>query len=83
MIFINNKSIFVIGFSIILGFCIVAVSLFISLKENHNRYQFFSPNDSNIIIFDSHTGTYWNKFINPSEGPTDWTKEELDFLYNK
>lgn len=39
-----------------------------------------SPNESNIIIFDSKTGDYWRKFIENNEGPTDWTKESVDFL---
>ncbi|WP_276700480.1 MULTISPECIES: hypothetical protein [Romboutsia] len=37
-----------------------------------------SPNENNIIIFDSKTGDYWRKFIEPDEGPIDWSKESFN-----
>ena len=37
-----------------------------------------SPNENNIIIFDSKTGDYWRKFIEADEGPTDWSKESVN-----
>ena len=37
-----------------------------------------SPNETNIIIFDSKTGDYWRKLIEPDEGPTDWSKESVN-----
>lgn len=40
-----------------------------------NRYEFISPNDSNIIIFDKQTGEIWRKFVETNEGPTDWEKQ--------
>ena len=82
----NNKSAYIIAASIIIGFVILSISLFMSINgigEANKRYQFISPNESNIIIFDTKTGEYWNKYISPSEGPADWTKDKLDFLENK
>lgn len=76
----KDKSILYICISIIIGFSILSISLFVVNKENSNRYQIISPNQSNIIIFDSKTGDYWRKFIERDEGPTDWTKESVDFL---
>ena len=70
----ENKSILYICISIIIGFSIFSISL---LLNKENRYQMISPNENNIIIFDSKTGDYWRKFIEPNEGPTDWSKESF------
>ena len=75
----ENKSILYICISIIIGFSILSVSLLLLLyKDNRNRYQMISPNETNIIIFDSKTGDYWRKFIETNEGPTDWSKESFN-----
>ena len=71
----ENKSILYICISIIIGFSILSISL---LLNKDNRYQMISPNENNIIIFDSKTGDYWRKFIEPNEGPTDWSKESFN-----
>lgn len=71
----ENKSILYICISIIIGFSILSISL---LLNKENRYQMISPNENNIIIFDSKTGDYWRKFIETNEGPTDWSKESFD-----
>ncbi len=71
----ENKSILYICISIIIGFSILSISL---LLNKENRYQMISPNETNIIIFDSKTGDYWRKFIEPDEGPTDWSKESVN-----
>ena len=75
----ENKSILYICISIIIGFSILSVSLLLLLnKDNGNRYQMISPNENNIIIFDSKTGDYSRKFIEADEGPTDWSKESVN-----
>lgn len=74
----ENKSILYICISIIIGFSILSVSLLLLNKDNGNRYQMISPNENNIIIFDSKTGDYWRKFIESNEGPTEWTKESFN-----
>ncbi|WP_112181867.1 MULTISPECIES: hypothetical protein [Paraliobacillus] len=73
---------------IILGLCILAGSWFISqslsssqeievkTEQEQFRYEFLSPNESNIIIFDKQTGEYWRKFITPNEGPSNWEKQD-------
>ena len=71
----ENKSILYICISIIIGFSILSISL---LLNKDNRYQMISPNENNIIIFDSKTGDYWRKFIETNEGPTDWSKESFN-----
>ena len=71
----ENKSILYICISIIIGFSILSISL---LLNKENRYQMISPNENNIIIFDSKTGDYWRKFIEPNEGPTEWSKESFN-----
>ena len=71
----ENKSILYICISIIIGFSILSISL---LLNKDNRYQLISPNENNIIIFDSKTGDYWRKFIEPNEGPTEWSKESFN-----
>ena len=71
----ENKLILYICISIIIGFSILSISL---LLNKENRYQMISPNENNIIIFDSKTGDYWRKFIETNEGPTDWSKESFN-----
>ncbi|MBQ8997812.1 MAG: hypothetical protein IJ086_03840 [Clostridium sp.] len=73
----ENKSILYICISIIIGFSILSISLLLN-KGDRNRYHMISPNENNIIIFDSKTGDYWRKFIEHNEGPTDWTKESVN-----
>ena len=73
----ENKSILYICISIIIGFSILSISILLN-KDDSNRYQMISPNENNIIIFDSKTGNYWRKFIENNEGPTDWTKESVN-----
>ena len=74
----ENKSILYVCISIIIGFTILSISLFLTNKDNTNRYKMISPNENNIIIFDSKTGDYWRKFIESNEGPTEWTKESFN-----
>lgn len=84
----EKKNAIIIGASIIIGFMILGGAIIIALKDftqnskvNYGRYEMIS-NDSNLIILDTATGRYWRKYINPSEGPTDWTEEATDF-FNK
>ena len=60
----ENKSILYICISIIIGFSLLSISV---LLNKENRYQMISPNENNIIIFDSKTGDYWSKFIEPDD----------------
>ena len=75
-------SIIILGLCILLGSWLISQSLSsskgIDIKEHEEqfRYEFITPNESNIIIFDKQTGDYWRKFIAPNEGPTDWEKQE-------
>ena len=73
----ENKSILYICISIIIGFSILSISILLN-KYDSNRYQMISPNENNIIIFDSKTGDYWRKFIETNEGPTEWSKESFN-----
>lgn len=77
------------SFSIIFfGVCVLLGSWFISQslttnqdkqekisKEEQYRYELFSPNENNLIIFDKQSGDYWRKFIESGEGPTEWEKQ--------
>lgn len=86
----NNKSTFLACTTILIGFAMVSLAIVFSNKDNtianenskniNQKYEILSPNDSNIIIFDKENGTIWKKAIEPNEGPTDWTKEDLSFL---
>ncbi len=83
----EQKSVIIIGIAIIVGFVILSGSVIYTFKdfgENDmvikNRYEMISANETNIIIFDKETGRYWRKFIQPNEGPTEWTEEIVDFL---
>ncbi|WP_409252751.1 hypothetical protein V1502_02145 [Bacillus sp. SCS-153A] len=70
---------------IILGLCILLGSWLISdslgeqdaplQSEEEYRYEFISPNDNNIIIFDKETGEYWRRFIDSTAGPTEWESQ--------
>lgn len=67
--------------TVFIGFCIIIGSWFISnsldkLKAGKYRYEFISANERNIIIFDKKTGSYWQKLIEPSDGSTEWKKQD-------
>ncbi|MCA0970234.1 hypothetical protein LCM20_06515 [Halobacillus litoralis] len=80
-------SLIFLGLSILIGSSIVASAL--NQTEEHNaevsgnqsemqesyRYEMFSANDSNLIVFDKETGMYYRKYIPNTEGPTEWTLE--------
>lgn len=83
----EKKSVIIIGLAIIIGFIILSGSVIYTFKDsadkdmfNKNRYEMISANETNIIIFDKETGRYWRKFIQPNEGPTEWTEETTNFL---
>lgn len=74
----------IIGVSIIIGCLILASSIVFASKNfsksnSPNKYEMIS-NDSNLIILDTETGIYWRKYINPTEGPTEWTEERINSL---
>jgi hypothetical protein len=79
---IQSFSIVILGLCILLGSWLISQSLRssqglkVSTQNEQFRYEFITPNESNIIIFDKQTGEYWRKFIAPNEGPTDWEKQE-------
>lgn len=76
---------------VFLGICILLGSWIVSKSFNGNnskmgeqfRYDFVPTNGENVIIFDKKTGDYWQKFISPSEGPTDWEKQETPNIEEK
>jgi len=64
-----------------LGLCIIVASWSISssldkASTGKHRYEFISANERNVIIFDKETGSYWRKVFEPSEGPTEWQKQD-------
>ncbi len=78
----DKKGTIIISIAILLGFLLIGLLIRAplekinnSISKEDNRYQMISPNDNNIIIFDTETGEYWRKFIQPNAGPTEWTKE--------
>lgn len=48
-------------------------------QQEPYRYEIVPANESNLLFFDKKTGTYYRKFITPSEGPTEWTLEGNPF----
>jgi len=74
-------SIIFLGICIVLGSWLISHSLKLQSKEDKIkpddkfRYELVSPNNSNIILFDKQSGDYWRKFIENSEGPTNWEKQ--------
>ncbi len=78
----DKKGIIIISITILLGFVLMGLLLKAPIEKISNnilnenyRYQMVSPNENNIIIFDTETGEYWRKFISPNSGPTEWEKE--------
>ncbi len=78
----DKKGSIIIAIAIIIGFLLLGIILKSPIESNSvnfsseaNRYQMVTPNDNNIIIFDTKTGDYWRKFIPANEGPTEWEKE--------
>ena len=77
---------------IFLGVSIFSASLVVSKMQSNNvdpspeepyRYELIPATESNIIIFDKKTGDYWQKYINPSEGPTEWEKPDSPITEKK
>ena len=71
-----------------LGLCIIVASWSISnsldkASIGKHRYEFISANERNVIIFDKETGSYWHKVIEPSEGPTEWQKQDSPITTQK
>lgn len=82
----DKQNVYVVGISIVLGFLILGLSIFLTFKDfskidsvSKNRYEMLS-NCSNIIMLDTYTGRYWVKYMNPDQAPNKWTEEATDFL---
>lgn len=87
----NNKSILIICISILIGFGMISYAIVStnknsakeivsdSVMQSNDKYEIVCQNN-NIIIFDKENGRMWRKFIESNGGPTDWEKEDLDFL---
>jgi hypothetical protein len=80
-----NKNI--MSFSVIfLGLCIVLSSWIISQSLKSKQKEIVNQNDqyryeiissqNNIILFDKQSGESWRKYLPPSEGPTEWEKQQ-------
>ncbi len=41
------------------------------------RYEIIRLNDTNYVVYDKETETVWQKFVDPSGGPTDYRKLDL------
>ena len=64
----------------ILGGCIVLAALIVALVPRGalspagaevGRYQFATGGGS-VFVLDTKTGRYWQRFVSPNSGPTDW-----------
>ena len=84
----QSFSIIILGVCILLGSWLISNSLssnqgkVVRTQEEQFRYEFLTPNESNIIIFDKQTGEYWRKFIDSNEGPTEWEKQDTPITRN-
>ena len=74
-VIIENKSILYICISIIIGFSILSISLFLTSKNDINRYEMISTNEKNIII-----NMYNSNFVD--KGSEDANKSYLRNIFN-
>lgn len=76
---LQSIAIIILGLCIVIGAWLIAEAVGAqsepSLKSEGDRYELIAPNDNNIIIFDKQTGEYWRRYIDSSEGPTEWEKQ--------
>jgi len=78
----EKKSVYALCTSIIVGFVILGLFVFWGIKNNTpsqqstqstSKYQVVAVGN-NVMMYDTETGNYWQKFIPSNEGPTSWTK---------
>lgn len=72
----------------IVGACIVVAALIIGLlpggrtsaesvaPSENGRYQFVKASDNNVFVIDTRTGRTWQRFVEATAGPREWTEEK-------
>lgn len=77
----DRKSVLAICIAIILGFAALSSSILFANRQdtssitNTERYE-ITAFGSNLVILDKNTGEYWQKYIMPNQGPTNWEKQQ-------
>lgn len=73
----NTKQILLLCISLIAGLVLQALILSGSMsgsassESGSSRYEFISHGDT-LIIGDTQTGDYWQKYVPTYQGPTEW-----------
>jgi len=73
----------------VLGVCIIIAALFVSpvprsqpapASADVGRYQFVRSSGTNCFMLDTRTGRLWQRFVEASGGPTDWSENKAPWV---
>jgi hypothetical protein len=73
----------------ILGGCLIVAALIVSLVPRNppappaaevGRYQFVRTNGVNCFVLDTQTGRLWQRFVESSGGPSDWSENKAPWV---
>lgn len=64
----------------VLGVCLIIAALIVALVPRNppapevGRYQFIRTNGVNCFVLDTKTGRLWQRYVESSGGPTNWSE---------
>jgi hypothetical protein len=78
----------------ILGICIIIAAAIVVFAPHVvprvappasevGRYQFARSNGVNVFVLDTKTGRVWQRHVDPSGGPTDWSENKTPWVEAK
>jgi hypothetical protein len=73
----------------VLGVCLIIAALIVSLVPRNppapaaaevGRYQFIRTTGVNCFVLDTKTGRLWQRFVESSGGPTNWSENTAPWV---
>src|SRR5437016_1672682 len=69
----------------VLGICIIIAALVVallprSMNSETGRYQLVRSSGVNCFVLDTKTGRLWQRFVESSGGPSDWSENKTPWL---
>jgi hypothetical protein len=72
---------------LVLGICVIVAAFVLAfttrtaiLPNEVGRYQFAGSNGVNVFVLDTKTGRIWQKFVNSTGGPSEWSENSVPWV---
>ena len=72
---------------LVLGACVIVAAFMLAFAirtaippTEVGRYQFAGSNGVNVFVLDTKTGRLWQRFVNSSGGPSEWSENRVPWV---